>query len=95
MLGAAIFGVRSYGTIEAIPASSELALVMVPADGVSDAIRACAARGVGAFGVFANGIADVGEALRVAAPRTKLRTLIVRTPRIRATCSGRCSPAET
>ena len=57
-----IFGFPSYQSVEAIPGSPELALIMLPAAGAADAIRACGARGVRAAVVFGNGFADVGRA---------------------------------
>ena len=75
-----IFGFPSYQSVEAIPGSPELALVMLPAAGAADAIRACGARGVRAAVVFGNGFADVGRAdlqeeLAEAARQTGMRLL--------------------
>jgi acetate---CoA ligase (ADP-forming) len=57
-----IFGFPSYRSVDAIPWPPELALVMLPAAGAAEAIRACGARGARAAVVFGNGFADAGRA---------------------------------
>ena len=55
-------GVRAYADVADVPGPVDLAVIVVPADSVIDAVRRCAAAGVGAAIVFASGFAEIGEA---------------------------------
>ena len=54
-------GVHSFARIADVPGPIDLAVVVVPAESVADAIRHCADAGVGAAIVFASGFAEIGE----------------------------------
>jgi acyl-CoA synthetase (NDP forming) len=54
-------GVRSYTEVADIPGPVDLAIVVVPAPAVVEAIRSCADAGVGAAIIFASGFAEIGE----------------------------------
>jgi acetate---CoA ligase (ADP-forming) len=53
-------GVRTFADITDVPGAVDLAIVVVPAESVLDAIRRCAAARVGAAIVFASGFAEIG-----------------------------------
>lgn len=53
-------GVRAFADITDVPGPVDLAIIVVPAESVSEAIRRCAAAGVGASIVFASGFAETG-----------------------------------
>jgi acyl-CoA synthetase (NDP forming) len=53
-------GVSTYATIADVPGLVDLAIVVVPADSVLDALERCADRGVGAAIVFASGFVESG-----------------------------------
>jgi acetyl coenzyme A synthetase (ADP forming)-like protein len=53
--------VRAYPTIVDVPGDVELAVVAVPAPGVSDVVRTCADKGVRAMVVVSAGFAEVDE----------------------------------
>lgn len=53
-------GVPSYPTIADVPEPVDLAIVVVPADSVIEALERCADHGVGAAIVFASGFAESG-----------------------------------
>jgi len=55
-------GVPAYPDVDALPGPVDLAVVVVPAESVLDALERCASVGVGAAVVFASGFAEVGEA---------------------------------
>jgi acyl-CoA synthetase (NDP forming) len=55
-------GVRSYADIADVPGPVDLAVIVVPADSVLEAIRRCAAADVGAAIVYASGFAEIGNA---------------------------------
>jgi acyl-CoA synthetase (NDP forming) len=55
-------GVRAYPDVADVPGPVDLAIVVVPAAAVVEAIRACADAGVGAAIIFASGFAEIGEA---------------------------------
>jgi len=61
---AAIAGVPAFPSVDALPIAPELAVVAVPADGVLDAVEACAARGTRAVVVLSAGFAETGPAGR-------------------------------
>jgi acetate---CoA ligase (ADP-forming) len=52
-------GARSYSSLKEIPGPVDLAIVVVPAPGVAQALHDCAAAGVSAAIVFASGFAEV------------------------------------
>ncbi|MDV7088954.1 CoA-binding protein [Rhodococcus opacus] len=54
-------GVRSYSDIADVPGPVDLAVIVVPADSVVDAVRRCAKAGVGAAIIYASGFAEIGE----------------------------------
>jgi len=51
-------GVPAYASVADVPGPVDLAVVVVPADKVPDAIEQCAAAGVGAATIFASGFAE-------------------------------------
>jgi len=53
--------VRAYPSVEAIRGEVDLAVIAVPAEGVTAAARECAARGVPALVVLSAGFAETGE----------------------------------
>jgi acyl-CoA synthetase (NDP forming) len=53
-------GVPAYPSIADVPGSVDLAIVVIPADKVLDALEQCAAHGVGAAIVFASGFIEAG-----------------------------------
>src|SRR5690606_1481507 len=54
-------GERSYPSVEELPESPDLAVIVLPRPAVNDAIRACGAKGIGLAVVFASGYAEIGE----------------------------------
>lgn len=54
-------GVPAYRSVDDVPGPVDLAIVVVPAPAVLDAVTACARAGVGAVTIFASGFAEVGE----------------------------------
>lgn len=76
-------GVPAYASIADVPGPIDLAVVVVPADKVPDAIDQCAAAGVGAATVFASGFSEAPDGVgaeaqeRIAATcrRTGMRVL--------------------
>jgi acyl-CoA synthetase (NDP forming) len=54
-------GVDAYKDIASVPGPVDLAVIVVPAASVLDAIQLCADAGVGAATVFASGFAETGE----------------------------------
>jgi len=54
-------GARSFSSLKDVPDSVDLAIVVVPAPGVPQALQDCAAAGVTAAIVFASGFAEVKE----------------------------------
>jgi len=55
-----IQGVRSYPAISAIEAQIDAAIIAIPADGVLEAVRECAQKGVRSVVVFTAGFAEMG-----------------------------------
>lgn len=53
-------GIRAYAKVADVPGPVDLAIVVVPAPAVVEAIRACADAGVGAAIIFASGFAEIG-----------------------------------
>lgn len=75
-------GIPSYRSIADVPGPIDLAIVVVPADSVADAIECCAEVEVGAAIIFASGFAEIGdegvsaqEAIAATAARTGMRLL--------------------
>jgi acetate---CoA ligase (ADP-forming) len=58
---AEVQGVRAYAGVADVPGPVDLAIVVVPAPAVVEAIRACADAGIGAAIIFASGFAEIGE----------------------------------
>lgn len=54
-------GIEAYKDIAAVPGPVDLAVIVVPASSVIDAVQRCADAGVGAATIFASGFAEVGE----------------------------------
>ncbi|MDT3444908.1 MULTISPECIES: acetate--CoA ligase family protein [unclassified Pseudofrankia] len=54
-------GMRAYADLADLPGPVDLAIVVVPAPAVVDAIRECSKTGVGAAIIFASGFAEIGE----------------------------------
>jgi acyl-CoA synthetase (NDP forming) len=59
-------GLKSWPSISALPLAVDCAIVALPADTVTDALRDCAKAGTRSAVVFAGGFAEVGEAGRAA-----------------------------
>lgn len=59
-----IGGVPSYASIEALPEPVDLAVIVLPAVAIADAVRALGRKGVPAAVVFASGFSEIGEAGR-------------------------------
>ncbi|MBC7704555.1 MAG: CoA-binding protein, partial [Rhodoferax sp.] len=57
-----IDGVPCYATAQDLPEGIDLALILLPAKGVADALEQCAARGVASAISIAGGFAEAGEA---------------------------------
>jgi len=57
---AQVQGIPAYHDIAAVPGPIDLAVVVVPAASVVEALRRCAEAGVGAAVVFASGFAEIG-----------------------------------
>jgi acyl-CoA synthetase (NDP forming) len=57
-----IDGVRCYATAQDLPEGIDLALILLPAKGVVEALEQCAARGVASAISIAGGFAEAGEA---------------------------------
>ena len=55
-------GRRAYASVEDLPEDVDLAMIVVPADGVPAVLEACAARGVGGAVIITSGFAEVGGA---------------------------------
>lgn len=60
--GGSVQGVRAYASIEDVPDHVDLAIIAVPAEFVTGAARACAAKGVRGLVVVSAGFAEVGTA---------------------------------
>nr|WP_281496897.1 acetate--CoA ligase [Ornithinimicrobium sp. F0845] len=60
--GAAVAGLTSYSSVAEVPGQVDLAMVMVVADKVIDAVRDCAAAGVPVVVVCSSGFAETGGA---------------------------------
>jgi len=60
-------GVPAYPSIASVPGEVDLAIVVVPADAVPEAVEQCGDAGVGAAIVFASGFAEAPEGVGVAA----------------------------
>ena len=60
-------GVPAYADVEEVPGPVDLAVIVVPADKVPEAIERCAAAGVGAATVFASGFSEAPDGVGVAA----------------------------
>src|SRR4051812_17676658 len=58
---AQVQGIDAYDQIADVPRPVDLAIIVVPAASVVEALRCCAAVGVGVAIVFASGFAEVGE----------------------------------
>jgi acyl-CoA synthetase (NDP forming) len=54
-------GIAAYSKIAEIPSQVDLAIIVVPAANVVQAVRECADAGVGAAIIFASGFAEIGE----------------------------------
>lgn len=54
-------GVPAYVSVEEVPGAIDLAIVVVPAGSVTDAVERCAGADVGAVIIFASGFAEIGE----------------------------------
>jgi acyl-CoA synthetase (NDP forming) len=86
-------GIATYDHIAKVPGPVDLAIIVVPADSVVDAVEDCAAAGVGAAIIFASGFGEVDQA--GAATQRRL-TEIARQSGIRIVgpnCLGAFSPA--
>lgn len=59
--GREILGMPSYESVLNIPASVDLAMIVIPKTAVSDAIDECAAKGVKSIILSTGGYADIGE----------------------------------
>lgn len=57
---AEIQGLKAYASIAGLPRDIDLAIVVVPADGVAPVLEACAAQGVGGAVIITSGFAEVG-----------------------------------
>jgi acyl-CoA synthetase (NDP forming) len=55
-------GLKAYPTIAAVPGPVDFAVIAVPAEQAVEAVRDCAARGVGAVCIFTAGFSEVGPA---------------------------------
>ncbi|MBU1374849.1 MAG: acetate--CoA ligase family protein [Alphaproteobacteria bacterium] len=55
-----IQGLKAYASIADLPRDIDLAIVVVPADGVAPVLEACAAQGVGGVVIITSGFAEVG-----------------------------------
>jgi acyl-CoA synthetase (NDP forming) len=74
---ATVQGLPAFPSLAAIPEAVDLAIVVVPAERVEEALEAAAAKGIRAAIVFSSGFAEVGEAGRAA--QARLRALAERT----------------
>jgi acyl-CoA synthetase (NDP forming) len=74
---ATVQGLPAFPSIAAIPEAVDLAVVVVPAERVLDALEEAAAKGIRAAIVFSSGFAEVGETGR--AQQARLRALAERT----------------
>lgn len=54
-------GILAYADIEAVPGPVDLAVIVVPAASVVEAVERCARAGVGAAIIFASGFAEIGN----------------------------------
>lgn len=57
---AEIQGLKAYASIADLPRDIDLAIVVVPADGVAPVLEVCAAQGVGGVVIITSGFAEVG-----------------------------------
>jgi acyl-CoA synthetase (NDP forming) len=55
-------GLPAYRSLDDVPQVPDVALIALPATALADAVRSCAAKGVGAAVVFAAGFAETGAA---------------------------------
>ena len=87
-----IDGVRCYASVQDLPQAIDLALILLPAKGVADALEACAARGVASAISIAGGFAEAGEA----AEQTRLSEICQRTGirLVGPNCVGLLQPAH-
>jgi acyl-CoA synthetase (NDP forming) len=72
-----VHGLKAYASVEDVPGPVDLAIVVIPADAVADALEACGRRGVKAAAIISSGFAEErGEA--GAARQARLRDVIAR-----------------
>ena len=72
-----IHGLKAYASIDDVPGPVDLAIVVIPAEAVPDALEACGRRGVKAAAIISSGFAEErGEA--GAARQARLREVIAR-----------------
>lgn len=55
-----IQGLKAYASVADLPRDIDLAMIVVPADGVAAVLEACAAKGVGGAVIITSGFAEVG-----------------------------------
>ena len=75
--GNVILGMKAYRSIQELPEGLDLAIIILPAKSNAQAIRECAARGIGAIVLAAGGFAEVdkeGEVLQEELRRTITET---------------------
>ncbi|MGQ9582072.1 MAG: acetate--CoA ligase family protein [Thermoplasmatota archaeon] len=56
-----ILGLRCYGSVDDVPGEVDLAVIVVPAEQVPGAVRACASKGVGFLAIITSGFSEVGR----------------------------------
>jgi acyl-CoA synthetase (NDP forming) len=56
-----ILGIKSYPSLTAIPESVDLAVLVIPAPFIPDAMRECAAKGIPAAVIISSGFREMGE----------------------------------
>ena len=59
--GGMVQGLKAYAGVESMPENVDLAIVVVPADGVPPVLEACARKGVGGVVIITSGFAEVSE----------------------------------
>lgn len=64
--GGSVLGIEAYSSLRAVPEPVDLALIMVPASAVRDAVTDCADAGVPVCVVMSSGFAEAGHAGEVA-----------------------------
>ncbi|MBI1735879.1 MAG: acetate--CoA ligase family protein [Candidatus Rokubacteria bacterium] len=72
-----IHGLKAYASIDDVPGPVDLAIVVIPADGVPDALEACGRRGVKAAAIISSGFAEERGAAG-AERQARLRAVIAR-----------------